>query len=120
MKKILNIILILILSIFLTGCKNNKNLDNKIIVSTNGGVPFVWEYEIEDKTIVKVDKTESKELSPGVAGGKVEKYYYFKGIKKGKTTVTFKYNDIRDNSTSETKIYEIIVDDNLNTKIKEK
>ena len=39
MKKILNIIIILTLSIFLTGCAIGKTESNEIVLNTNGGVP---------------------------------------------------------------------------------
>lgn len=120
MKKILNVILILTLSIFLTGCAVGKTESNEIVLNTNGGVPYVWEYKIEDTSIVNIDKVEDKELNPGTDGGVIEKHYYFKGMKKGTTTITFNYNDIRDNKSTEEKVYKVEVDKDLNVKITQK
>ena len=117
MKKHLIIIILLTLCIFLTGC--GKTSSNEIVLNTNGGVPYVWEYEIEDASIINIDKVEDKELNPGTNGGVIEKHYYFKGMKKGTTTITFNYNDTRDNKIKETKKYKVIVDKNLNVKITE-
>ena len=74
---------------------NSKELE--LTYKTNGGVPFEWKYEIKDKDIVefvkKYEVSKEKEL---VEGGEVDINYVFKGLKKGKTTITFKYVNIID------------------------
>jgi len=120
MKKILTIITILTLCILLTGCNSTQTSSNEIVVTTNGGVPYVWEYEIKDNSIVKFENNNVKELDPGMDGGRIEEHYTFKGLKKGTTTITFKYTDVRNDKAKETKEYKITVDKDLNVTITEK
>ena len=120
MKKILTIITVFALCILLTGCNSTKTASNEIVVTTNGGVPYVWEYEIKDQSIIKFDNNTVKNLDPDSEGGRIEEHYTFKGLKKGTTTITFKYTDVRDNKAKETKEYKVTVDKDLNVTIKEK
>ena len=80
----------------------NKNLEIK--VETNGGVPFNWEYEIEDTSVVEFVKNKD------VDGGPVNIIFTFKGLKEGKTTITLKYVDIVDKTVDSTKVYNVKVD----------
>ena len=54
MKKIIFIILFIIgLILGLTACLiNNEEKTLELTYNTNGGVPYEWKYEIEDKNIV--------------------------------------------------------------------
>ena len=93
----------------------------KVTVHTSGGVPTVWSYQIEDKTIV--DLKEVKRSGPGTAvdneGGSINETYIFQGKKEGQTTITFEYKDVRDESKVEqTKVYKAIVDKRHNLKLK--
>ena len=82
--------------------KSDGSKKLELTYKTNGGVPYKWEYEIKDKSIVKfvkqyeIDKNKGKPIS----GGEVELNYVFKGLKKGKTTITFKYVNIVDGSVA--------------------
>ena len=106
-KIIIGIGVILVAAIIIVACVLGKGTSGskkiEITRKTNGGVPYKWEYTIKDESIVKLEKTkditskEDKEL----AGGPVYINYIFKGLKKGKTTVTFKYVSIIDGSVEE-------------------
>lgn len=113
--------LILFIGILAVACTRKKEFyDNALIeLSTNGGVPYSWEYTIEDESIVKLENKESKEKDKNLAGGRVSLKYYFKGVKEGNTTITFNYKSITDNTVSETKVYNVIVDKKTNIKIEE-
>lgn len=112
MKKVLIFILICILLavivIFNFNDKDNKNLE--ITVSTNGGVPYEWKYEIEDKAIVSFVKKYAIEKSKNLEGGKVDINFVFKGLKKGTTTIKLQYVSLIDNSIEKEQKYYVIVD----------
>ena len=97
-------------------------LDNKFEIkqSMNSGVEFKWIYSIENEDIVKlVDITEKGE-DELVDGGLVDLTYTFKALKKGRTTITFKYISLDGTITDETRVYNISVDKNMNINIEEK
>ena len=114
MKKIILLLFIigLILGLIASNIDNPKELE--LTYQTNGGVPFKWEYEIEDETIVKFVKSyeiENKNVN-GMVGAPISKNYVFKGLKKGTTTVTFKYINITDGTISKEEKHTLKVDKN--------
>ena len=111
------IIIIVLVSFFVI--KNKNNDDSKTLsltYKTNGGVPYKWEYEIEDDSIVQLVETkditskEDKQLD----GGPVYINYIFKGLKKGSTTVTFKYVSIVTGEVEKEEVNYMNVDSNKN------
>ncbi len=69
--------------------------DPKVLELTyeiNAGIPFKWEYEIEDESIVKFVKSYvlKDENTGAKAGASVYTNYVFEGLKEGTTTITFK------------------------------
>ena len=88
----------------------------EIKVKTNGGVPYTWEYEIEDTSVVELEKKDSyvedryKELD----GGPVDVIFTFKGLKKGTTTIILRYKNFTNNIIDEEKKYKVKVDNNKN------
>lgn len=67
--------------------------------TVNGGVPYKWEYKIEDESIVSFVKSyviEDKNVD-GLVGAPISTNYVFKGLKEGITTVTFKYISLAEN-----------------------
>lgn len=96
---ILSIILLVVLSILIVVIHKTSNTSKKLELTyeINAGVPYKWEYEIEDPTIVKFYKKYEleNENKNGLVGGKISTNYVFKGLRRGKTTITFKYIDIR-------------------------
>ena len=96
---ILSIILLVVLSILIVVIHKTFNTSKKLELTyeITAGVPYKWEYEIEDPTIVKFYKKYEleNENKNGLVGGKISTNYVFKGLRRGKTTITFKYIDIR-------------------------
>lgn len=95
---ILVVALLIVLKVIIPYISGNKELE--LTYKSNGGVPYKWEYKIEDESIVKFVKTKditSKE-DKKLDGGPVYTNYIFKGLKQGKTTITFKYINIVDGS----------------------
>ena len=88
----------------------------------SAGIPFRWEYEIEDESIVTFDKSYvvSDENKGGLVGGKVVTNYVFKGLKKGTTTITFKFVNFTTNIVDSEEKHTVIVDDDLNISLLKK
>ena len=70
--------------------ENPKQLE--LTYEMNAGIPFKWEYEIEDETVVKFVKSyvAKDDNKNGVVGASVYTNYVFEGLKEGTTTITFK------------------------------
>ena len=88
----------------------------ELTYKSNGGVPYRWEYEIKDKSIVKFVGT--KDITPDeykeLEGGPIYTNYIFKGLKKGKTTITVKYVNIVDGSIDKKETITVSVNKNKN------
>ena len=95
---ILVAVLFVVLKIVIPSTSGYKELE--LTYKTNGGVPYKWEYQIEDESIVEFVKTKdiTSEDDKKLNGGPVYTNYIFKGLKQGKTTITFKYINITDGS----------------------
>ena len=111
---ILSIVLLVVLSILIVVIQKTNNTSKKLELTyeINAGVPYKWEYEIEDPTIVKFYKKYEleNENKNGLVGGKISTNYVFKGLRRGKTTITFKYIDIRTNKIEKEEKLNIRVD----------
>ena len=94
-------VLFVVLKIIIPDKAGHKELE--LTYKTNGGVPYIWEYKIEDESIVEFVKI--KDITPEeykeLDGGPVYINYIFKGLKKGKTTITFKYVNTIDGSVKQ-------------------
>ena len=90
--------------------KKSKNLE--IVYDINAGIPFRWEYEIEDNTICEFVESKSvgEKAKEPICGGKVEISYIFRGLKSGKTRINFKLINFADNYLSRIDEYNIKVD----------
>jgi len=120
-KKILlglGIILIAIITsliiIFLPKKEGSKTIE--LSYKTNGGVPYKWEYSIEDSSVVKLEKTyvvEDKNKD-GMVGAPIITNYVFKGLKEGTSKVIFKYVSIVDGSIDKEEVNTLKVDKNNN------
>ena len=102
MKKVLIISIIVICLvvggvIFFLNC-GEKGKQIELTYTSNGGVPYRWEYEIEDESIIECVKTYviKDENKGGRVGAPIYTNYVFKGLKKGTTTITFRYVNIID------------------------
>jgi hypothetical protein len=95
---------------------NPKELE--LVYSINAGIPFRWEYEIEDESIVQfVESYVRRDDNVGaIAGAEVERGYVFKGLKPGTTTITFKYLEFTTGEVTTEKKHTVVVEDNLDIK----
>lgn len=100
------ILLILVVTVIVIIIVNKDDSSKRLELTykTNGGVPFKWEYEIEDRSIVKFVKSYQiyNDNKGSKAGGPIYTNYVFKGLKEGKTKITFKYVSITDGRVAET------------------
>ena len=119
-KIIFSLIAIVLVSTLTILCfvfrKDSKIFEIKQV--TNGGVPYTWEYTIEDNSIISYVETVTEEKDVDLDGGIVYKYFKFKTMSTGETTITFNYVSSNDDSISESIKYIIKVDKNLNATIK--
>ena len=92
--------------------EENNTLEIKYDISS--GIPFRWEYEIEDKEICEFVESNSQgeKAKEPICGGKVYTTYIFKGLKEGKTKIIFKLINFADDYLSEINEYNIEVDKN--------
>ncbi|MCI8778593.1 MAG: protease inhibitor I42 family protein [Bacilli bacterium] len=97
-----------ITAIILFNVDEGKTLE--ITVTTNGGVPYSWQYEIEDEEIAKFVKKYTIEGDESLDGGPVSINFVFEGLKEGKTIVKLKYVNVKDNSIEKEKVYSVKVD----------
>lgn len=97
-----------ITAITLLNVDEGKTLE--ITVTTNGGVPYSWQYEIGDEEIVKFVKKYTIEGDESLDGGPVSINFVFEGLKEGKTIVKLKYVNVKDNSIEKEKVYSVKVD----------
>ena len=82
----------------------------------NAGIPFKWEFEIEDESIAKFVKSYvvKDENTNGKVGASVYTNYVFKGLKEGKTKITFKFVSITDEKVEKEETHTVKVDRNKN------
>lgn len=115
---ILVVTLLMVLKVIIPSISGNKELE--LTYKSNGGVPYKWEYKIEDESLVKFVRTKditSKE-DKKLDGGPVYTNYIFKGLKQGKTTITFKYINIVDGSVDKEEKLTVKVDKYKNISLK--
>ena len=124
--KVKIIIIITIISVLLIGGlliikilndqeKSHKQLE--LTYEINAGIPFRWEFEIEDESIVEFKKSYviRDDNKGGLVGGKIVTNYVFVGKKEGVTNVTFKYvNFTDDNYPTKEEVHKIKVDKDKN------
>ncbi|MBP3801816.1 MAG: protease inhibitor I42 family protein [Clostridia bacterium] len=108
------IVLFVVIKVIILSSEGTKELE--LTYKTNGGVPYKWEYKIEDESIVQFVETKdiTSEEDKKLAGGPVYINYIFKGIKEGETTITFKYVSIIDGSIEKEDKVSVKVDNHKN------
>ncbi len=115
---IIAIIILIVLSsfIFVKNIVEKKESPDilELTYKINAGIPFKWEWEIEDESVVAFVKSYvvKDENVGAIAGAPVYTNYVFKGIKQGQTKVTFKYINISDSEISKEEKHYINVDEN--------
>ena len=94
---LITIVIVLVLCVLFFVLKKERSIpkDPKVLELTyeiNAGIPFKWEYEIEDESIVKFVKSYvlKDENTGAKTGASVYTNYVFEGLKEGTTTITFK------------------------------
>ena len=125
---ILIIVLVLIIGtvLYFVLTKKEKpeedNYDYQVVLEINAGIPFKWEYKIEDESIIKLakHKSEAEETKEPISGGLVYEKYSFEGLKEGTTTITFSFTNFVENTVEKTEEYEAIVNKDLEIEIKRK
>ena len=92
------VVLFVVLTIVIPNITGSKELE--LTYKTTGGVPYKWEYKIEDESIVELVKIKGNSSNENMIldGEPIEINYVFKGLKEGKTNITFKYINITNNS----------------------
>lgn len=105
--------------IFKDSLFNKTNFNPKQLELTyeiNAGIPFKWEHEIEDDSIVKFVKSYvvKDENTGGKVGASVYTNYVFESVKPGTTTIKFKFVNFADNYVSGERKHVITVDKDLN------
>ena len=100
--------------------KKPKTLD--LTYKISAGIPFKWQYDIEDETIVKLTKSyvTKNENTGGKVGAPIYTKYIFEGLKEGKTTITFKFVNITNEMPTKEEKYFIKVDKDKNVELIEK
>lgn len=112
------VVVLVVLKILVPNLSGSKELE--LTYKTNSGVPYKWEYKIEDESIVEFVKTKditsevTSEEDKKLNGGPIYTNYIFKGLKQGKTTITFKYINITDGSIDKEETITVKVDENKN------
>lgn len=121
-KYLIIIGIIIIIAIFFIVIKNKDNdkssKELELTYEINAGIPFKWVYEIEDENIVEFVKSYvvRDDNKGGIVGASVYTNYVFRGLKKGETTITFKYISITDDYIGDTmeRKHHVLVDEDLN------
>ena len=117
---IISIVILLVTIFIIIYNKKPKTLD--ITYKINAGIPFKWEYSIEDESIVKLKKSyvTKNENKGAIVGAPIHTKYIFEGLKEGKTTITFKYVNVTKEMPNKEEKYYVKVDKNKNVELLKK
>ena len=108
---IIGIIILIIVGVILFFIfKDNSSKTLELTYQTSKGIPFRWEYEIEDESIVKLERSFVDDENKRQKGGIVYNHYVFKGLKEGKTTIRFKYVEFTKNQIDKEEVINVKVD----------
>ena len=107
-------VLFVVLGIIIPNESGSKTIE--LTMQTNGGVPYEWQYEIKDMDTVEFVKSYEidNQNKNGLVGAPISINYVFKGLKAGKTTITFKYVSLSDGEIAQEKDFNIKVDNKKN------
>lgn len=117
---IISIIILFVTLYIIIYNKKPRTLD--ITYKINAGIPFKWEYSIEDESIVKLKKSyvTKNENKGAIVGAPIHTKYIFEGLKEGKTTITFKYVNVTKEMPNKEEKYYVKVDKNKNVELLKK
>lgn len=107
-------VVFIVLGIIIPNESGSKTIE--LTMQTNGGVPYEWQYEIKDMDTVEFVKSYEidNQNKNGLVGAPISINYVFKGLKEGKTTITFKYVSLSDGEIAQEKDFNIKVDNKKN------
>lgn len=110
----ITIVLIIAIIVVVLNIKSSKQLE--LTYDINAGIPFKWEVEVEDESIVKYVKNYvvEDENKGGLVGGRITRNYVFEGLKEGTTTISFKYVYFTENRVEKEEKHTVKVDKDLN------
>lgn len=98
-----------------------KNSEKQITITYRiaAGIPFYWQYKIKDPSIVEFveKKHRSTTKKKNLCGAPYDTDYIFKGLKEGKTTITFELFSISENKVDRKEKYKVEVDKDLNIRL---
>ncbi len=104
----LSIIIVALLLFFILKGKTPKHNPKELELTyeINAGIPFKWEYEIDNPEIVAFERkyVVKDENTGGKVGASVYTNYVFKGLKEGNATITFKIVSITNDNYEPTNI----------------
>ena len=103
-------ILFVVIGVIIFNTSGSKELE--LTYQTNGGVPYEWRYEIADESIVEFIRSYvvDNQNVDNTVGAPISTNYVFKGLKKGTTSITFKYVNVVDGTISKEEKHTIKVD----------
>ena len=118
-KLVLGIVILAIIVLAVVGIIIFKNVTPKkleLTYETNGGVPYRWEYVIDDESVVAFVKSYEvkNENKGGKVGAPIATNYVFKGLKEGTTMITFRYVSITDGTVDKEELIPVRVDKDKN------
>lgn len=107
------VMIVIIKTLFLNNYLNNGSTKElELTYEINAGIPFKWEYEVEDKDIAEFVRSYvvRDDNKGGIVGASVYTNYVFKGLKEGTTKITFKYVNFTSGEVFEEKTHVVKVD----------
>jgi len=108
---IIGILIVIVVGVILFFVlKDNSSKTLELTYQTSKGIPFRWEYEIEDESIVKLEKSFVDDENKRQKGGIVHEHYVFSGLKEGKTKIRFKYVEFTKNKVEKEEVINVRVD----------
>lgn len=111
------VVLLIIKTVFLSNDMHNYSTKElELTYEINAGIPFKWEYEVEDKDIAEFVKSYvvRDDNKGGIVGASIYTNYVFKGLKEGTTKITFKYVNFTTGEVFEEKTHVVKVDKDNN------
>ena len=111
----IGIVVLIIIGVILFFVLKDNSSDNssktlELTYQTSKGIPFRWEYEIEDESIVKLERSFVDDENKRQKGGIVHNHYVFSGLKEGKTRIRFKYVEFTKNRVEKEEVINVKVD----------
>lgn len=112
---IIGIVLVIVVGVILFFIFKDNSSDNssktlELTYQTSKGIPFRWEYEIEDESIVKLERSFVDDENKRQKGGIVHNHYVFSGLKEGKTRIRFKYVEFTKDRVEKEEVINVKVD----------